>query len=184
MSLSLQTMRVNEREIFKFPQPQLIIPVQLLKAELTTLSQSDEPNKREQFLEIYANLLTSNISDDNNNRAWINEPLVQPLLDYLRTCIPVKIGQNFRTESDSKRVFIKETVLPFEPKDWEIDMDWFYWEDTHLTLAALFKLNIKTFDIMIFGFFKLVHFIMVETKFNLPIVLVLTLGSNTKNLRL
>ncbi len=119
-----------------------------LIAKLKELEKSENPADRQQYLDIYANLLLSEKSA-NNDRKWVNQPLIEPIFEYLKNNIPVHIDNSFFISQDSASVRIKDTKLPFSPSSWGLSFNWFYWsDDLFLSREAVVKNSIKRFNII------------------------------------
>lgn len=129
--------------------------IEKLKERMLSWADDNEKNEKNKFIELYANLLLSDASD-NPERVWINEPLYVPILEFIKSNIPVKnIENNLFTLVDSAdSVRVKNTSLPVDTEGWISDsVNWFYWDkdkDFSLYLQAISssKLNIKTFSII------------------------------------
>ncbi|NTS42995.1 AAA family ATPase [Flavisolibacter sp. BT320] len=126
--------------------------VEKLRERMLGWSLSVDVSEKNKFVELYANLLLSDASD-NPERVWINEPLYVPLLEVVKTNIPVKDVQthSYYLVGSPDNVFIKSTVLPVDEYDWVADsLNWFFWDsgEAELSLAAEDKLKVKKFDII------------------------------------
>jgi hypothetical protein len=129
--------------------------VSKLKQRMLQWVSTTEAKDKDKFLELYANLLLSNASD-NPERVWVNEPLWQPILDFVRATIPVKdvTNNSFKIVNSPEQVHVKVTALPVDAQAWVPDgISWFYWDkDQDLSLyieaTSRSKLNVKTFSII------------------------------------
>ncbi|MEB3218057.1 MAG: hypothetical protein VKN72_17765 [Nostocales cyanobacterium 94392] len=100
-------------------------------------------NQPENFREVYANLLLSNVP----SKPWLADFLYKPLLLYISTKVPTIKG-NFYSRD---RVCIKKTSLDIDPQDFGIeDKEWFYWNektDSELVKDAENKLKLGSWKI-------------------------------------
>jgi len=110
-------------------------------------------NDKNNFLHLYAALLTSKESN-NNDRQWIKEPFIDELTKSLKKLIPVRYSfenSEFELMEGSENIFIKDTAINIKPDEWELEnINWFYWGDSsdfNIKNSAIEKLNIKSFDI-------------------------------------
>ena len=105
-------------------------------------------NDRNEFLKLYANLLISEIPDEENNK-WLQEVFYIKLLEYIRANIPVANGH----VSGTQYVKIKNTKLDLNLSDLGLqDFHWFAWNrknDAKLIKEALKpeKLGLEEWDI-------------------------------------
>ncbi|HQV32644.1 MAG TPA: hypothetical protein PKV71_12245, partial [Calditrichia bacterium] len=90
---------------------------------------------RERFAAIYAALLLSGPANERHKK-WVDKPLYQPLLAYLREHIPTQSqGENWCVRKESVR--IKKTALKICLEDFGIHhVRWFYWDDPLLNREA------------------------------------------------
>lgn len=95
---------------------------------------------KERFLEIYATLLLCDKSSENHKQ-WVDEPLYDQILTYIRKNIPTQSSaEEWCFESQS--VKIKSTSLPITPADFGIHNNyWFYWTEDTLVNEALKSVN-------------------------------------------
>jgi hypothetical protein len=122
-----------------------------LKLELLNLCQSVEPSDRQKFLHLYAALLTSKESS-NNDRLWVKQPFIDIITQNLKSCIPVRSNfesNDFSIEQGS--VKIKKTAIDLSPQAWGLqEIKWFYWgasAPVNIRYSAIEKLNLLVFDI-------------------------------------
>ncbi|HRG23929.1 MAG TPA: AAA domain-containing protein [Chitinophagaceae bacterium] len=123
-----------------------------LKERMLNWASGTNTERKNDFLNLYANLLLSDASD-NPERVWVNEPLWQPILEFLESHVPVRDTQNnsFRLVNQSKSVRIKSTAIPVDNENWlEGKIDWFVWDATEkdLSLEGEVKLKIDRFNIV------------------------------------
>ncbi len=119
--------------------------------ELKRLFESSDLKDNKDFLNLYAALLTSKESQ-NQDRLWIQEPFINELNKVLKKHIPIKDSNSdrgFSIESSSQSVYIKKTEIDIE--NWGLNnTKWFYWgkeSDNSLWYSATAKLDVKSFDI-------------------------------------
>lgn len=135
---------INERLLSVFAR--------LLNQKMIEWASSSNEKEKSNFLQLYANLLLSNASD-NPERVWVNAPLWAPILDFLQTNIPVKNieSNSFNLSDQVDKIRIKNTVLPVDSEMWLQDVTkWFVWDssDIELSTEAESKLKIKRFNII------------------------------------
>jgi hypothetical protein len=123
-----------------------------LKERMLHWAASSNKADKSKFLELYANLLLSDASD-NPERVWVNEPLWQPILKLLESNIPVKdiSANSFTLVNDSKNVRIKDTSMPVDSENWlQGKIDWFKWDSDEIDLSseAQRKLKMQRFNIV------------------------------------
>lgn len=126
--------------------------VDRLNERMLSWVESGEKNLRDRFLQLYANLLLSNESD-NPERVWVNEPLWKPILNFIESYIPVKeIKDNtFYLVDDQSSVRIKDTALPVDSESWmNGSVEWFFWDssESEICYEAASKLNLERFGIV------------------------------------
>jgi hypothetical protein len=121
-------------------------------SELKRLFDSSDLKDNNDFLNLYAALLTSKESQ-NQDRQWIQEPFINELNKVLKKYIPVKnssLDKGFSIENNNQLVYIKRTGIDVE--SWGLtDTKWFYWSkesNDELWLSATKKLGVKSFDII------------------------------------
>ncbi|RYY50611.1 MAG: hypothetical protein EOO06_03390 [Chitinophagaceae bacterium] len=134
---------INER-IFK-------VFVSRLDRHMREYATSADLTRKHKFLDLYANLLLSEPSD-NPERTWINEPLYEPLQLIVASMIPVRdrSSNSFNVVERAEKVLIKQTALPVDEYDWvDPQTKWFYWDSSEFELsdAAQNKLHAKRFTI-------------------------------------
>ncbi|SIQ53052.1 AAA domain-containing protein [Pontibacter lucknowensis] len=124
-----------------------------LKEKMLEWASAKDIESNSKFLEVYANLLLSNESD-NPERVWINKPLWEPILAFLQGHIPLKStwGNGVRLSHMAQSVKIKATALSIEQEDWLIQtIDWFHWDrkgNDELKTEAILKLGIEEYTII------------------------------------
>jgi hypothetical protein len=126
----------------------------LVERMLLWANDSDKKEKNK-FIELYANLLLSD-SSDNPERVWINEPLYEPILEFIQKNIPIKdfANNSFQLAVSSHNVLIKNTALPVDSEQWLLGTtNWFYWnkeddESIYNEAISTLKLGIQTFSIL------------------------------------
>lgn len=123
-----------------------------LKSELASLFNSGNIYDKENFLHLYAALLTSKESS-NYDRQWVKEPFINELTETLKACIPIRTTDNdhdFQLATNEK-VYFKNTAINIDLKSWDNSkINWFYWgndADLSVKISAESKLEIKSFDI-------------------------------------
>lgn len=126
--------------------------VDKLKDRMLIWASSLNPDDKHKFLELYANLLLSDESE-NPERVWINEPLWQPILKFLESNVPVKntASDSFTLLHKVENIRIKSTSLPADAENWlEGKIQWFVWDysEREITIEACRKLRISTFSIL------------------------------------
>lgn len=131
----------------------LKIIVNKIDEELNRLSSSANPNDRHLFLHLYAALLTSEKST-NQDRLWIEAPYINRINELLLKYIPIRSSSDtdeFTITDNNANVFIKKTKIDIDTQSWGLEnVNWFYWgeeaEDV-IRNAAFAKLNVKDFTI-------------------------------------
>lgn len=117
---------------------------------LEILLESGKANDRDEFLEIYANLLLSNESQ-NLERSWVNKPLFHPMLNWMRNNIPIYKCRDgsFEVCGNKNSVFILEIGFPLPINEIISDnLNIFYWSSNHkLSSAAHFKFDLKRINL-------------------------------------
>ncbi len=113
---------------------------------------SSDVNEKSKFVDLYANLLLSNESD-NPERAWVNEPLYKPIIEFLKSYIPLKDNsvKLFRLAQNNDKIRIKDTQLPIDSENWLVgQITWFYWDSSEIEIseAAISKMSIQKFDLI------------------------------------
>ncbi|WP_299051691.1 AAA domain-containing protein [uncultured Polaribacter sp.] len=139
---SLHSDAINERLLETFSK--------LLIESCIKFSSSDDKSEREKFLEIYPILLLSHLSEDQD-RVWINEPLVNNIHNYLKSNIPVVSNSEFGFDivNDSQNIRIKATNIDIKPETFGLDIKWFFWgNNTLLKDSTDNNLGLKEFSIL------------------------------------
>ena len=139
---SLHSDAINERLLASFAK--------LLLEKCIKWSVSAVRQEREKFLEIYPILLLSHLSDDQD-RVWINEPLINNIHNYLKSNIPVISNSEYGFDivNDSQNIRIKATNLDIKPETFGLDIKWFFWgNDTLLRDSTDVNLGLKEFSIL------------------------------------
>lgn len=124
---------------------------QSLEEQLKLLYHSDNEEDKTKFLNLYAALLTSTESG-NNERQWIKAPFIKELTKILKRIIPVRLDSNSEEYqiSDLPPV-IKKTGVELPPEAYgHARVKWFYWgvnAPKTIIYQAVEKLSLKVFDI-------------------------------------
>lgn len=127
------------------------ILVQKLIEQMNAWSASSDVSDQEKYLEVYANLLLSQVST-NPERQWVNKPLWEPLLAYIQSHIPVKdINGQFQLCSEPEQVKVKASQLHLE--QWcPPSIRWFWWgqevEELYLEAFDPNKLGIAKWTVL------------------------------------
>ena len=121
--------------------------------ELVRLHSSDSSKDKEDFLNLYAALLTSRKSTQTS-RQWVQKPFNDEIKKVLNRLIPVKNNlsdDGYAVIENHDKIYIKKTAVEFSCTEWGIkDVQWFYWDDdsdSDLLSEAYEKLRIKSYDI-------------------------------------
>lgn len=150
-SSSRTTLQVGTKDKYGINERLLVVFANRMNEKLEAWSKSDILSVREKFLTLYPNLLLSRKSDDND-KAWINSPLIVTLHNFLIRNIPVVAKDKFRkfeiVENPSK-VWIKAINFDFDPHLFDLDFDWFFWGNDPLLRSAVKEiLMLKEFSIL------------------------------------
>jgi hypothetical protein len=123
-----------------------------LKAELEKLYTSDVLADNKTFLHLYAALLTSSESN-NNDRKWIKEPFIDEVTNTLKSCIPIRTSKSqagYQIATNISTVYFKTTAIEIHASWGLSDITWFYWgEESSYSIrdSAQNKLKLKSFNI-------------------------------------
>ncbi len=115
--------------------------LEICAEKLTEKLEVYKKKDKERFKSIYATLLLSGKAKERHKR-WIDQPLYEALLAYLRENIPTQsTDENWCLPI--KNVRIKNTALDIQPTDLGIaEIEWFHWTDDLLVQeASLFTKN-------------------------------------------
>lgn len=134
---------INERLLTKIAKR--------LKVELLKLYNSDNPKDKNNFLNLYAALLTSSEST-NNERHWVKKPFINEVTKVLKELVPSR--SDFTSDDyvlSHLSPFIKATAidLPIQVLN-QTSVNWFYWgpgSPDIIKNSAREKLNLKVYDI-------------------------------------
>ena len=125
--------------------------INLLTSQLKQYSESD-PSR---FERLYLSVLLSQKSENNDvwkeGREWLEDSLWKPLLNMLRTNVPIKNNGKWALTDSPASVVIKSSKMPLE--DWYKNepVKWFYWNATEnigLPLAIKEKLDLRTIRLL------------------------------------
>lgn len=96
------------------------------------------------YKDIFPNILLSD-EPTTERTAWLNDILYQPLFQYIKEHIPTKeqhaVSRN--------KVLLKNTALPFHPRQFGVDKEWFFWdeaEDPKVIEVAVEKLGLTAWN--------------------------------------
>lgn len=127
--------------------------VNKIEAELKRLSDSSDKTNRQQFLNLYAALLTS-AKSTNQDRLWIEDPYINRINELLKKYIPVRkslTDDEFTITDKPDHVFAKKTKVGIDTVAWGLEnVNWFYWgddADSKILLSAFTKLGVEDFTI-------------------------------------
>lgn len=134
---------INERLLKKI--------VERLEQVFQELSSSESLTDRRKFLDLYAAILTSRRSF-NQDRQWIEEPFIKPLHEVLKKFIPVRTSfsnDKYETANSADQVYFYSTDIEIDLMDWvDKGVKWFYWSDkSFFRESATDKLRIEKFGI-------------------------------------
>ena len=122
-----------------------------MEEQLKQLFHSGKKGDKEKFLNLYAALLTSTEST-NNERQWVRGPFINTLTKVLQKNIPVRAS--FNTEQfhlTSTPPLIRKTAIDLPSEAYgTTNLKWFYWgknAPTNIMDQAEQKLNLKVFDV-------------------------------------
>lgn len=122
-----------------------------LSERMLVWEKSHSNDQRNRFLSIYANLL---LSEESNNpeRVWVNNPLWQPILTFIKSFIPTKFENTYQLKSSVDKIRVITTKLPVNNENWlGAKYDWFFWtdhEESLLCSAARIKIGLKNYNIV------------------------------------
>lgn len=122
-----------------------------LSERMMSWANSTSDQYRQAFLKLYANLL---LSEESNNpeRVWVNKPLWEPILLFIKGAIPAKFKSTFQLSNSPDKIRIITTKLPINNENWlGTKYVWFYWaedDDFSLCSNARLKLGVKNFSIV------------------------------------
>lgn len=100
-------------------------------------------NNYDEYLKIFSSILSS----DWQTNTWVYEPLIKPLIEYLRKNIPNISG----SYSSKDKLRIKDIELDVKPADFGVNnYDWFYFQTGSIINDAKnsFKLGIASVDLV------------------------------------
>lgn len=122
-----------------------------LEDRMLSWANSHDNGLRQKFIKLYSNLLLSEESI-NPQRVWVNKPLWEPILAFIKVAIPTKFKTTYQLSNSPDKIRIITTKLPVDNENWlGTKYEWFYWteeEDFSLCSNARLKLNIKNFSIV------------------------------------
>lgn len=123
-----------------------------LFGEMHKLAESGNAEDRFSFLHLYAAILSSGESD-NQERQWIREPYLEVLLEKLKETVPIIAANNTDGYSIAPRgedVFVKLTDIDIDPSWLPQPINWFYWGSSfaQFQTKALDKLGLRTYGIV------------------------------------
>ena len=105
------------------------------------------------FLDLYAALLTSEKST-NENRRWIYNALITPVNTELKRMIPIQEKTSdgvLKTGDGSQKIVIKATEIDIDFEQWGLsNLSWFYWDritNPQITFQAQSKLFLTSYTI-------------------------------------
>lgn len=123
------------------------------ESELERLHSSELVQDKEDFLNLYAALLTSKRSTQTS-RQWVQKPFNDEVKKVLTHLVPVKNNlsdDSYAVIENHDKIYIKKTAVEFNSTEWGIsDVQWFYWDDesdSDILSEAHEKLKIKSYDI-------------------------------------
>lgn len=102
------------------------------------------PTAFDTYKDIFPNIL---LSDEpvTERTAWLNAILYQPLFQYIKEHIPTKESHAV----NRNKVLLKNTELPFHPRQFGVDKEWFFWdeaEDPKVIEVAIEKLGLTAWN--------------------------------------
>lgn len=77
------------------------------------------------YKDIFPNILLSD-EPTSERTTWLNAILYQPLFQYIKEHIPTKEHHAI----NRNKVLLKNTTLPFHPRQFGVDKEWFFWDET------------------------------------------------------
>jgi hypothetical protein len=131
---------INERLLTKIAERLLV--------QMQTLGNSDVPDERRLFLDLYGALLSSGESI-NQERLWIKAPYIDEVKKNMKQMIPVRSDDGFILSDQIDDIFIKDTNIGVTLGWLEEEIKWFYWDTDFPEFcdAASIKLGLKRYDI-------------------------------------
>ncbi|EAY31795.1 sacsin N-terminal ATP-binding-like domain-containing protein [Microscilla marina] len=96
------------------------------------------------YKDIFPNILLSD-EPTTERTAWLNAILYQPLFQYIKEHIPTKEQHAVNRH----KVLLKNTELPFHPRQFGVDKEWFFWdevEDPQVVEVAIEKLGLTAWN--------------------------------------
>lgn len=121
-----------------------------LEDELQKLYHSDNPEDKNNFLNLYAALLTSSEST-NYERHWVKEPFINEITRILRKLVPVKENNSDEFTLSTTQPRIKTTAVDLPMEAFGVHhITWFYWgveSPDSIRHKAIEKLKPLVFDI-------------------------------------
>jgi hypothetical protein len=120
--------------------------------QMKTLADSVSSADRFSFLNLYAAILTSGESD-NQERHWIREPYLEVLSKRLKETIPVidaDAPEGFSVASSDQDVYVKLTEIDIRSEWLPQPINWFYWDSSfpEFQTKAIAKLQLQTYGIV------------------------------------
>ena len=102
------------------------------------------PAEFDTYKDIFPNIL---LSDEpvTERTEWLNAILYQPLFQYIKEHIPTKEQHAVNRH----KVLLKNTDLPFHPRQFGVDKEWFFWdeaEDPKVIEVAIEKLGLTAWN--------------------------------------
>ncbi|OJJ14187.1 hypothetical protein BKI52_43740 [marine bacterium AO1-C] len=96
------------------------------------------------YADIFPNILLSD-EPTTERTSWLNAILYQPLFQYIKEHIPTKESHAI----SRNKVLLKDTNLPFHPRQFGVDKEWFFWdeaEDPRVIEVAIEKLGLTAWN--------------------------------------
>ena len=102
------------------------------------------PSEFATYADIFPNILLSD-EPTTERTSWLNSILYQPLFQYIKEHIPTKESHAI----SRNKVLLKNTDLPFHPRQFGVDKEWFFWdeaEDPRVVEVAIEKLGLTAWN--------------------------------------
>ncbi|HAS47092.1 MAG TPA: hypothetical protein DCS93_41795, partial [Microscillaceae bacterium] len=102
------------------------------------------PGEFATYADIFPNILLSD-EPTTERTSWLNAILYQPLFQYIKEHIPTKESHAI----SRNKVLLKDTNLPFHPRQFGVDKEWFFWdeaEDPRVVEVAIEKLGLTAWN--------------------------------------